>query len=336
MITRSSLRLETPHWQKLLSGAINTPEALCERLNLDQNQLSEAISAAKQFPLKVTEHYLNLIAPGEPNDPLLRQILPIAAELETHANFVIDPVGDKAAACGDSILQKYQGRALLITTGACAIHCRYCFRRHYPYNEDNSIKHWPQMLHRLSKMHDVSEVILSGGDPLSLSDHRLQQLVQALEDLPHIKRLRIHSRLPVVLPQRITDELCQYLADSRLDCSLVVHANHPNEIDTVFTEHMRSLKQHGITLLNQSVLLSGVNDDVEILCDLSESLFAAGILPYYVHLLDKVSGAAHFAVAEGLADTLQRKMLERLPGYLVPRFVQEQAGAKSKTPIQYL
>lgn len=335
MITRSTPRLETPHWQKVLSRAINDPKTLIKALNLSEKLIPAAEKAAKLFPLKVTEHYLQQIEPGNINDPLLQQVLPLGAELEDIAGYSSDPVGDMNAAKGDGILQKYAGRALVITTGACAIHCRYCFRRHYPYNEDNAIRHWPSMLGQLSNMTDINEVILSGGDPLSLSDHRLQQLIIKLNAIPHLRRLRIHTRLPLVLPERITDELTNILKTSRLSVSLVLHCNHKNELSEKLTEGLNRLRYADVSLLNQSVLLANVNNNIDTLCDLSEALFDAGVLPYYIHLLDKVSGSAHFATDTLQVQELQQQMVDRLPGYLVPKFVHEESGAKAKTAFSF-
>ncbi len=333
MITRSTLRLETTIWQKLLARSITEPAELLQLLNLDPALLPAARLAAARFPLRVTRHFVDLMEKGNPEDPLLRQVLPLADEMASNSGYIKDPVGDLHASLGNGLLQKYAGRALLLATGACAVHCRYCFRRHYPYNKDNAMRHWQNMLQKLHEMHDISEIILSGGDPLSLSDHRLFELLDQLERLPHIRRLRFHSRLPVVLPERITAELTQRLAASRLHCSLVLHINHANELDKKLHEALLPLRRSGVTLLNQSVLLSGVNDDLVTLQTLSEALFAHGILPYYLHRLDPVEGAAHFFVGQSLAGKLQQQLTESLPGYLVPRFVEEIPGAASKTAI---
>lgn len=333
MITLSPLPLESPDWQRELAQAISDPAKLIALLNLDPQLLPGMHRACASFPLRVTRHYLSLIKPGDANDPLLRQILPNVAETLERAGYTSDPVGDTHAHRGPGILQKYAGRALLVTTGACAIHCRYCFRRHYPYAEDNALRHWPEMLACLATMHDVSEVILSGGDPLSLSDQRLHELVTALERMPHLRRLRLHTRLPVVLPSRLTPRLTELLGHSRLRCSMVLHINHPHEISPPLRSAVLPLRQAGVMLLNQSVLLAAINDDADVLATLSEGLFDAGILPYYLHLLDPVAGAAHFATGRDRACALHTALSVRLPGYLVPRLVVEQPGAPSKTSL---
>lgn len=333
MITPTALEAQPDAWQRELARAIQDPEVLIETLGLSDALLAPARAAATDFPLRVTRHYLGLIRRGDPDDPLLRQILPMDAERQRLPGFVKDPVGDLAAQVGNGIVHKYHGRALLITTGACAIHCRYCFRRHFPYAEDNALRHLQGALRQLHNMPEVSEVILSGGDPLSLSDRRLQGLLEALASIPHLRRLRIHTRLPIVLPERITPVLTRQLQDTRLVASLVLHANHPRELTVTLGEQLAPLRGAGITLLNQSVLLRGVNDSAQTLCTLSERLFDLGILPYYLHLLDPVSGAAHFDVPETTALDLHQTMQRQLPGYLVPRLVREVAGDPGKRPV---
>lgn len=336
MITLSPNVLQPDSWQRELAQAISDPDTLIEALGLPHELIEPARRAAAQFPLRVTRHYLSLIRRGDPHDPLLRQILPLDAELQPAPGYIEDPVGDQGAALGSGILQKYHGRALLITTGACAIHCRYCFRRHYPYAQDNAVRHWPQMLDTLRRLPQVDEVILSGGDPLTLSDTRLRQLIEELEAMPQLKRLRIHTRLPLVVPERITATLLELLADSRLAGSLVLHCNHPNELAPSLRSPLNALRQHGVTLLNQAVLLRGVNDDPATQVDLSERLYDFGVLPYYLHLLDPVAGAAHFQTSAELALELEQELRRRLPGYLVPRLVREIPGEEGKTPVRDL
>jgi len=322
-------------WQQLQAQSVRNPQQLLQRLQLPMNLLDGAISADQAFSLRIPEPYLQRIEPGNPDDPLLLQVLPRNAELQKISGFGCDPVGDSASRHLPGLLHKYHGRVLLITTGACGIHCRYCFRRHYPYSDDRLNEgHWQGVLDYLHSDTQISEVILSGGDPLTLSDHKLQQQIQALEQIPHLQRLRIHSRQPVVLPQRITPALIEMLVQTRLQTTLVLHVNHANELDAEVELAMRRLRQQGITLLNQSVLLRDVNDNVDILCTLSERLFACGILPYYLHQLDRVAGAAHFEVTEQQALTLMKALRSRLPGYLVPRLVSEQAGAAYKLPVE--
>ena len=333
MITPSPTQLQPEVWQKELAQAVSDPAELLKILELPPDLLESVRRAARSFPLRVTHHYLSLIRHADPADPLLRQILPLDAENHFVKGFTTDPVGDHAAALGAGILHKYAGRALLITTGACAIHCRYCFRRHYPYGQDNAVRHWDSMLQTLRTRPQINEVILSGGDPLSLSDQRLAQLVLDLEQIQHLKRLRIHTRLPLVLPSRITSNLLKTLSDSPLHCSIVLHCNHPNELAEQLRIPLNRLRQGSITLLNQAVLLRGVNDSLDIQVSLSERLFEFGVLPYYLHLLDPVAGAAHFAVPDELPAQIALGLENALPGYLVPKIVREIPGTASKTPL---
>ena len=333
MITPSPQSLQPEDWQKQQAQAISDPRQLLQLLELPTSLLGGAQRAAQTFPLRVTRHFLGLMEKGNPHDPLLRQVLPLGEELLAHPDYLDDPVGDAAAALGNGILHKYHGRALLITTGACGVHCRYCFRRNYPYAEDNATRHWQGMLDQLAEMPQIDEVILSGGDPLTLSDRRLAELLERLQAMPQLQRLRIHSRQPVVLPARITPQLTQMLGDCRLHTSLVLHCNHPAELAPELQTGLERLRAAGVTLLNQSVLLKGVNDDPETLAKLSETLFGFGVLPYYLHQLDRVSGAQHFAVGDRQAHALHETLRKRLPGYLLPRLVREIAGEASKTPL---
>jgi len=281
--------------------------------------------------LRVTEGFKNRITNGDEHDPLLRQILPLAEEDRDHPDFSFDPLAEYAKQPVPGLLHKYHGRALLVVTGACAIHCRYCFRRHFPYAESNpASQQWQTALDYLARDQTVTEIILSGGDPLTVSDERLSGLVQSLADIPHIKRLRIHSRIPVVLPERIVDTLLDWLTGTRLRPVMVVHANHANELDNSVAMAMEKLKRAHVPLLNQSVLLRGVNDSVTALAMLSERLFDYGILPYYLHMLDPVKGAAHFAVDETQARSIMQGLRELLPGYLVPKLVREIPDTPSK------
>ncbi len=317
-------------WQQALADAVSSPAELCGILGLDP-----AIAApAEGFPLRVPRSFVARMRRGDPRDPLLLQVLPTGAESAVVDGFVIDPVGDKASRAGTGVLHKYAGRALLIATGACAVHCRYCFRRHFPYAEDSALADgWRGALEHLRSDTSISEVILSGGDPLSLSDRRLAQLTDALLHLPHIRRLRIHTRQPIVLPERVDAGLLKWLSDLPLQKVMVLHANHANEIDDQVARACRELAACNVSLLNQSVLLADINDSVDALSALSESLMAIGVLPYYLHLLDRVQGAAHFEVDEPTALRLHAGLMARLPGYLVPRLVREIPGAPSKTPV---
>lgn len=272
--------------------------------------------------------------PSDPTDPLLRQVLPLGDELDPVAGFSADAVGDLAARTAPGLIHKYHGRVLLIAAGACAVHCRYCFRRHYPYGDDpRRLDDWGPALAAVEADPSITEAILSGGDPLMLTDARLAAVVERLEAIPHVRRLRIHTRLPVVLPDRVTPELLDLLRSTRFTAVVVVHANHPNEIVADCADALRSMTAAGIRLLNQAVLLGGVNDDAAVLADLSERLFDLGVLPYYLHQLDRVSGASHFEVSEARGRELMADLRARLPGYLVPRYVRESSGEASKTPI---
>lgn len=325
----------TPAWQHELAASITTAEELYRRLRLDPADLPAALTATRAFRLRVTASYLGRIRPGDPRDPLLLQVLPSGLEVAPQPpGFSADPVGDRDACATPGVLHKYHGRVLLVTTGACAIHCRYCFRRHYPYAESTASRDtWDATHDYLSRHAEVDEVILSGGDPLILVDDKLEALTARLEAIPHLRRLRIHSRVPVVLPSRIDARLLRWVQAMRLQVVIVLHVNHARELDGEVGAALRKLRAAGVTLLNQSVLLRGVNDDVDTLGELSHALFEHGVLPYYLHLLDRVTGAAHFEVPMPDAVRLHAALSERLPGYLVPRLVREVAGAASKTPV---
>jgi len=303
------------------------------RLRLDPSLMEGIERGHGLFRVRVPESYLARIQPGDPRDPLLLQVLPQAAEALEQPMFVPDPVGDATAMAAPGLLHKYCGRVLLITTGACAIHCRYCFRREFPYGEFSALRGLQPALDYIRDHRDISEVILSGGDPLALPDSRLSELLHLLEQIPHLRRLRIHTRLPVVLPERVDDGLLSWLGTGRLQQVLVLHANHPREFDPPAKSALERLRESGVSLLNQSVLLAGVNDDLDTLCELQERGFTAGILPYYLHLLDRVRGAAHFEVDEARARQLHAGLRSRLPGYLVPRLVREIPGARGKVPV---
>jgi EF-P beta-lysylation protein EpmB len=270
--------------------------------------------------------------PGDVNDPLLRQVLPLADEIRAMPDFVADPVGEEASVIQPGLLQKYQGRALMITTGACAIHCRYCFRRNFPYEDSpRSLDEWRPALDEIAANNAIHEVILSGGDPLTLVDTALAALVERLVEISHVRRLRIHTRLPIMIPERVTDVLLETLRNSRLTPIVVVHANHANELDQHVAGALARMSDAGIVLLNQAVLLRGVNDSVEAQAALCERLVDLRVMPYYLHQLDRVTGAAHFEVPMEVGRQIIAGLKSRLPGYAVPRYVQEVAGAGSKT-----
>ncbi|MCW8807641.1 MAG: EF-P beta-lysylation protein EpmB [Rhodanobacter sp.] len=286
------------------------------------------------FPLRVPRGFVARMRHGDPRDPLLLQVLPQLAELEQVAGFVTDAVGDLDARAAHGLLHKYQGRALLIASGSCAINCRYCFRRHFPYGEEIAAAgQWRQAIEHLREDTSISELILSGGDPLALATPKLEELSHGLRELKHLIRLRIHSRLPVVLPERIDAPLLDWLGRLPLQKVVVLHANHANELDADVATACARLRDAGATLLNQSVLLRGINDDATVLADLSERLFAASVLPYYLHQLDRVEGTAHFEVTDARALALMDALRTRLPGYLVPKLVREVGGDCSKRPL---
>ncbi len=337
---------ESVSWQRELAGAVSTTEELLRRLQLilpgesiESASIRMGISntSSKEleaFPVLVPENFLNRMQLGDPSDPLLRQVLPLDAESAAVAGFVSDAVGDLAARRTQGVLQKYQGRVLLIAASACAVHCRYCFRRDYPYeSEPRRLEDWQPALKEIAEDPSISEVIFSGGDPWMLSDQRLSTLCKQIDAIPHIERVRFHTRLPIVLPSRVTAELLHLLNDMRAQSIVVVHANHANEIVGDCESALRTLVKSGVPVLNQSVLLAGVNDSLEALESLSRKLINIGVMPYYLHQLDQVHGTAHFRVAESKGKELIRELAARLPGYAVPRYVQEIPGESGKSPI---
>src|SRR5436190_6397934 len=320
-------------WQTLLKEVITDPAELLDQLELNPNLLPAAQRAVKLFPLRVPIGFVERMQKGNPHDPLLLQVLPLAAEETVKLEFSQDPLQEQRVNPLPGLLHKYQGRVLLTITGACAINCRYCFRRHFPYTENIPGKVWQVILAYIQADTAIKEVIFSGGDPLLANDHYLGKCIKDLESIAHVTILRIHSRLPIVLPERITPDFFNQLSHSRLQTIVVTHSNHAKELDHSVKTAIASLRQREIMVLNQAVLLKGVNDNLADLVDLSERLFACGILPYYLHLLDKVQGATHFAVDEEKAKQLLIGLRTSLPGYLVPKCVYEQAGAPSKLPI---
>jgi len=327
------LNTQTAAWQQALADAFTSVEALCEHLKIPLDNVA-LLSNFKAFPLRVPRGFADCMRAGDPNDPLLKQVLPIQDELIDYPGYSHDPVGDLDAVAATGIIHKYHGRVLLISTGACAVNCRYCFRRNFPYAEQQlSTQKLEQAVNYVANRPEVSEVILSGGDPLLLNDDKLGQLLQRLGEIEHIRRIRIHSRIPIVLPMRITEQLLEMLSGLPQQIVMVFHANHANELSPAVGIACRELRRQGITLLNQSVLLRGVNDAGNTLCELSEKLFEFGVLPYYLHLLDRASGTGHFEIPETAAKQLLEHMQRHLPGYLVPKLVKEQAGAANKILI---
>ncbi len=331
VLVKTSL-CHVPGWQQQLASSISDPAELLQELEIDPGLIPSSKAAAAQFSMRVPRSFVSRMRKGDPNDPLLRQVLPLEAELIRVPGFTEDPVGDRFAQCAPGILHKYYGRVLLSVTRACAIHCRYCFRRKTNNTKVHTgMKEWQQTLNYITSDTSLYEVILSGGDPLSLSDKRLSALLMELDCIPHLGRLRIHSRQPIVLPERVNNGLLKVLAQSRLQLVLVVHTNHPREIDNDVRTALSRLEQIGVRLFNQSVLLRGINDTAETLAELSESLFSAHVLPYYLHILDRVCGAAHYEVKEEEASGILRSLRQWLPGYLVPKLVREEPGQMSKT-----
>ncbi|MEI7037129.1 EF-P beta-lysylation protein EpmB [Fulvimonas yonginensis] len=336
MITASPaarLSPSAPDWRDLWRSAVTDADELLRMLGLDH--LAGMLPPGDAgFALRVPRGFVARMRPGDPRDPLLLQVLPQLAERDPVPGFVADAVGDLAAREARGVLHKYHGRALLIASGSCAVNCRYCFRRHFPYGEETAAAgQWRQALAHLRTDPSISELILSGGDPLALATHKLEELARGLADLPHVTRLRIHTRLPVVLPERIDGPFLAWLQALPLQKVIVLHANHANEFDGAVDAACTALRGAGATLLNQAVLLRGINDDADALAALSERLFAAGVLPYYLHQLDRVQGAAHFEVDDARAHALVEAVRRRLPGYLVPRLVREVAGDASKRPL---
>jgi EF-P beta-lysylation protein EpmB len=323
-------------WQRDLTRAITSPEELLASLGLDSGLAAPARAASSAFGMRVTRSYLARMRRGDANDPLLRQVLPLADELVATSGYDSDPLHEHEATRAPGLLQKYSGRALLITTQACAIHCRYCFRREFPYSQEaaeEGAARFSAALDVIASDTSIEEVILSGGDPLSLSDARLARITNAIAGMRHVQRIRVHTRQPIVLPSRVDGGLLTWIRGIKRPTVFVLHTNHPNEIDSEVRAACAKLRAAGVTLLNQSVLLKGVNDDVDTLAQLSRTLMDAGVVPYYLHLLDRVRGTAHFEVAEVEAQRLVDGLSARLSGYLVPRLVREVPGAPYKVPV---
>lgn len=321
-------------WQRVMKEAVREADELCQLLGLPAEVAEQAANASRQFPLFVPRPFLARMRRGDPGDPLVRQVLPLAAETTGTPGFTADPVGDLPATLQPGLLKKYSGRVLMVTTGACAVHCRYCFRRHFPYSTaPRSLSDWQGAIEQIEADDSIHEVILSGGDPLTLVDRLLAQLAERLEKIPHLRRLRVHTRLPIVIPQRVTAELLDWLTGTRLTPVVVVHVNHPAEIDAAVVAALEKLAAAGIPLLNQAVLLRGVNDNADVLAQLSDRLIELRVVPYYLHQLDRVAGAAHFEVPIKRGLQIMDELRRRLPGYLVPRYVQEISGAAQKMPL---
>jgi len=332
IITRKVESVEQ-NWLKQLANGISDPAKLLEQLEIDPTPWKNGFEARKLFAQRVPQSFVDRMEKGNPYDPLLRQVLPLSEEFEVHQGYSNDPLEEQNNAI-PGLLHKYRNRALMIVKGGCAINCRYCFRRHFPYDENKGSKSvWQTSLDYIQQHPEIDEIILSGGDPLMAKDDELSWLVARIADIQHVKRLRIHSRLPVVIPARITEQLTELLGQTRLQVILVTHINHAQEIDQTLANALDKLKQVGVTLLNQGVMLKGVNDSVSSQITLSNALFEAGVLPYYMHVLDKVQGAAHFFISDQQAKEIMAGVLEQTSGYLVPKLTREIGGRASKTPL---
>lgn len=318
------------NWQKILAQGFTSTHELLHFLELPTEQGSKV--AQKQFATRVPLHFAKRMQKGNPHDPLLLQVLAIDAELEVKDSFTSDPLAELKSNPVKGLIHKYHGRVLLTLTGACAVNCRYCFRRHFPYQDNNPGREgWRDSIDYIAKDHTITEVILSGGDPLLASDLVLQEVIQQLENIPHLHTLRIHTRIPVVLPERIDASLLAILSATKLNKVIVLHCNHPQELDDSVKIACNHLREANCHLLNQSVLLAGVNNNAPVLASLSQALFAYGVMPYYLHLLDKVNGAAHFDMPLVQAQAIYKQLQGLVPGYLLPRLAREEPGKLSKT-----
>lgn len=322
--------IEKSSWQKALAEVITDSAELCELLQLNPEHFIHK-QAITDFTLRVPRSFVSRIQKGNPDDPLLKQVLPSSQEIQFTPGYTDDPLHEKSVNPIPGLLHKYYGRVLLLIAGGCAVNCRYCFRRHFAYSENRPGKlGWDSALNYIAADKSISEVIYSGGDPLLTKDHTLAQLTEKIAAISHVTLLRIHTRLPVMIPERVTDQLLNWLTNTRLKPVLVIHCNHANEIDTPVMRALQRLREAGVTVLNQSVLLRDVNDQADILIALSKRLFAAGVLPYYLHIVDKVQGAAHFSVSVDEAKYMMGEVSRKLPGYLVPKLVQEKPGMPGK------
>ena len=332
IITRNTPSVEQK-WLNELANAVSEPRILLNTLNIDPKVWEAGFAARTLFLQRVPHSFIDRIEKGNPQDPLLLQVLPLIEEFNESIGFDADPLKEQKNAV-PGLLHKYKNRVLMIVKGGCAINCRYCFRRHFPYQNNKGGKDaWKNSLKYIQKKTHIDEVILSGGDPLMAKDHELKWLIEHIAALPHVKNLRIHTRLPIVIPSRVTDGLIEIFQQTGLNVVIVTHINHGNEINDEVRFFLKKLRAANVTLLNQSVLLRGVNDSVESLKNLSHALFDAGILPYYLHLLDKVEGASHFLVSDEKARELMAGLIAEVSGYLVPRLMRELPNKKSKTPI---
>lgn len=321
------------NWQKELSDAFSDPVSLLKYLDLDPTEFIDDIAARRLFPMRVPLPFAARMKKGDPNDALFKQVFPNKKEFLTDPNYVLDPLQEQQNE-KPGVLHKYKSRVLLLVRGGCAVNCRYCFRRHFPYSDNHLNKHeWQETLDYIKQDSNINEIIYSGGDPLMAKDEFLAWLTNEIAEIAHIKRIRIHTRLPVVIPARITPQLIKWFTNTRLKPVMVLHLNHPQEIDFALQEVLQKLTKAGVTLLNQGVLLKDINDSADVQVALSERLFDAGVMPYYLHVMDKVQGAQHFDQDDKIAKDIMAQMIKRLPGFLVPKLVREIGGQPGKTPI---
>lgn len=327
-----------PAWRQIVAQAVTDPDELCRLLDLPSDLADRMQAASRDFRLLLPRTMLGRIRRGDPHDPVLRQFLPMVEELSSEEGFSADPLQEASACPIPGVVEKYQGRSLIVLTAGCPVHCRYCFRRHFTpptlscLSADAAAEApLGELVDHLQRDGETREVILSGGEPLLVDDEPLLRLLaQLAERCPEVKRVRIHTRMPIVIPQRVTGALCRLLRSTRLTPLVVLHVNHPAEIDAPVRSAFARLNDAGIPLLSQSVLLRGVNDSVEVLAELLERLVDGRVIPYYLHQLDRVSGAAHFEVPESEGRRLVAELRRRLPGYAVPRYVRDVPGAAHK------
>jgi L-lysine 2,3-aminomutase len=318
-------------WQRELASSVRDPVELCRLVGLSTTAAEAAVQAADGFSILIPRPYLARIRKGDAGDPLLLQVLPRATELSQTPGFTTDPLGENATHCRAGLLWKYQNRILILTTHSCAVHCRFCFRRHFSFDESlHSPSRWDEVCRLVAAEPSIHEIILSGGDPLTISDERLSRMAARLAQIPHLNRLRIHTRMPVVIPQRVCEDLISWIKGTRLSTIMVVHVNHPAEIDAQVATALGRLVEAGIPVLSQGVLLSGINDDLQVLVELYERLANLRVMPYYLHQLDLVACAAHFEVPIAKGKELIAQLRTKLPGYAVPRYVRETRGGASK------
>lgn len=332
MIHQAILSVESL-WQKELKQSFTSPDDLLKFLELEPSDFSEDVKAKTLFNMRVPKAFADLMEKGNPNDPLFLQVFPSKNEFIQHPSFVADPLEEHDAEL-PGLLHKYKSRVLVMFRTGCAVNCRYCFRRHFPYQDNSVNKQKLQcVIDYVSQRPEINEIILSGGDPLMAADEHIEWFLNKCEQIPHLTRFRIHTRLPVVLPARVTEKLTTMLNRTRLNAIVVLHINHPNEIDLELKKSCEQFRLNGVTILNQAVLLEGINDSIAVQVKLSEKLFEAGVMPYYLHLLDKVDGASHFDVTAKKQNDIYSGMLAELPGFLVPKLVREVGGESSKTPV---